>query len=87
MSAANKAEALKQLQRNFQGGANLDKEVLESVLEMFNNNVKEATTFLQSQNQNDYIDPGPQNVCIIESSFVQFLIALSLLGTWRRPSC
>lgn len=65
MSAASKAEALKHLQRNFQGGQNLDKEVLESVLEMFNNNVKEATSFLQSQNQNDYIDPGPQNVRFI----------------------
>ncbi len=62
MSTANKAAALTQLQRNFQGGAALDKEVLESVLEMFNYDVKEATKFLQSQGQNDYIDPGPQNV-------------------------
>eukprot|EP01099_Mayorella_cantabrigiensis_P003827 TRINITY_DN287_c0_g1_i1.p1 TRINITY_DN287_c0_g1~~TRINITY_DN287_c0_g1_i1.p1 ORF type:complete len:548 (+),score=92.80 TRINITY_DN287_c0_g1_i1:208-1851(+) len=44
-----------QLLRTF-GQNNLDAEVLESVLEMFNGNVNEATAFLRSTNRSDYIE-------------------------------
>ena len=52
------AAAVNQLLRTFNNN-NLDREVLESVLEMFNNDVRQAETFLRSQGQNDFIDPGP----------------------------
>jgi len=56
LSAEKLAAGLRELNRVY--GTKLDKEVLESVLEICGGDARQAVAFLQAQ-QGDYIDPGP----------------------------
>ncbi|ELR17586.1 Ubox domain containing protein [Acanthamoeba castellanii str. Neff] len=50
--------AVRRLLREF--GNQLDREVLESVLEICGGDVDQTVAFLRVQNDTDYVDPGPQ---------------------------